>query len=473
METIITEKSMRYNLPIVALVGPPNVGKSTLLNKIAGMRLAVTSDLPGTTRDRQYVETGFAGKNFMLVDTAGLDLSARGELEKNVQKQIEVALKEATVIVLIVDGQKPPGAIDPQVLVKFRKLKKPKILAVNKLDSPAKREIALAAFSRLGIKPIFGISAITGGGIGDMLEYLAKTLAPAKDSMKPSPPPAVNTGQSPSISVCIVGKPNVGKSSIFNKILNNERAVVSAVPGTTRTSIDEEVIIDGICYTFIDTAGLRKKAYRAQQPDIYSGFQTFKSIRRSDVCLLVVDATSPITMQDKKIAQEIVQMQKGCIIVANKIDKIPAVEDGRDPSRSARAEANRTLQDYISYHFPFLWMCPVFFVSALTGEGLSEALKTIKPIYDRRNKKIDNQTLSEFLSKKLKQQPPKRLKDQKNPKVFALHQTGVNPPTFTLKVNFPAAISQHFRHFLENSIIRELDFWGTPVKLQLIRKIGA
>ena len=444
---------VNHNLPIVALVGPPNAGKSTLLNKIAKEHLAVTSEIAGTTRDRQYIKTAFNGVDFMLVDTAGLDLSASGELEKNVQKQIDVALKEADVLVLVVDGKEPVGAINKKVLIKFRKTAKPKILAVNKLDSPSKRDEQAANFAKLGIKPFFPISSVTGAGICDLLEYIASILKPLPLSELPTTHYPL-----PTIPVSIVGKPNVGKSSLFNKILNDERSVVSAVPGTTRTSVDDEMIIGGVNYTFIDTAGLKKKEYKQTQPDVFSGFQTFKSIRRSDVCFLVLDATQDITVQDKKIAQEIMQMQKGCIVIANKIDLYQGKESA--------------LKDYISHHFPFLWMCPVFFVSALTNEGLADAIKAIKPISDRRNKKIDNQTISEFLAKIMKKQPPKRLWDQKTPRVFGLTQTDINPPTFDLLVNFPAAIAHHFKHYLENAIIRELDFYGTPIKLHLTRKIG-
>jgi GTPase len=445
---------MIKNFPIVALVGPPNAGKSTLLNKIVREQAAVTSELAGTTRDRQYVQTSFEGVEFLLLDTAGLDLTAKGELEENVQKQIEVALKEADIIVMVVDGKQPAAALNQEVLKKFRKIKKPKLLAVNKADSPTKRDTQAANFARLGIKPYFPVSAITGRGIGDMLEEIVSTI---KKSSPLAPLPTTNYNP-PTISVSIVGKPNVGKSSLFNKILNDERAVVSSVPGTTRTAIDEYVKIDGIDYTFIDTAGLKKKEHRQQKPDIFSGFQTFKSIRRADVCFLVIDAAEEVTFQDQRIAQEILKMQKGCIILANKFDLFEGKE--------------QQLQDYISHHFPFLWMCPVFFVSAKTGEGLTEALEAVKPIYDRRNKKIGNQEVSEFLMKILKKQPPKRLWDQKNPKVFSLQQIDINPPTFDLVVNFPAAIAHHFKHYLENSIIRDLDFYGTPVKLHLTRKIG-
>jgi GTP-binding protein len=406
----------------------------------------------GTTRDRQYLDTAWNGVAFTLVDTAGLNLAAKDELEQNLHRQVEIAMNEADAILLVTDGRLNRLSVDQSVLNKLYRSGKPLILAVNKLDSPNVWAEKIAEFQSLGIKNIFPVSSLNGRGLGDMLDCIAKTVA---DS--PSPRDGDEAGgeidENRSIAVCIVGKPNVGKSSIFNSILKEERVVVSPVPGTTRTAIDSHMIIEGQDYTFIDTAGLKKKVYRQEQPDIYGGFQTFKSIRRSDVCFLVIDSIENITKQDQRVAQEIISQNKGVIILANKIDLYRGDED--------------KLQDYISAHFPFLWMSPVFFVSGKTGKGLDEALAAIKPIYERRHKTIDNQTLSEFLNKMLKKNPPKLLRDQKKPKVFSLHQADINPPTFDLLVNHPAAISQQFRKFLENSIIRDLDFWGTPITLRL------
>lgn len=453
-------------LPIVAIVGQPNAGKSTLLNKIARKPLAVTSDLAGTTRDRQYVDTIWSGTEFTLVDTAGLSLDAREGLELNLLKQIEVALDEADIIIFVADGKEPVTAIDRNVLAKFRKIKKPLLLAINKADSPAKRREQTGEFARLGIKAMFAVSAINGGGIGDMLDFIVDSLKQLgldkNQKIKP-------TG----IAVSILGKPNVGKSSIFNAILKQERVVVSPIPGTTRTAIDEDIVIDGVDYTFIDTAGLKKKEHRQTQPDIYSGFQSFKAIRRSDVCFLVLDANEEVTKQDQRVASEIFAMQKGCIILANKIDLYSeTAKAGARRGESGRIiksgeEEYPRLRDYISHHFPFLSMCPVFFISAVSGTGLDEAISAIKPIYDRRLKTIEPEALQEFLDKKMKQNPPKLLRDQKKPKVLGLKQLAANPPLFELYVNYPAAISSQFRKFVENGIIRELDFYGTPITLKL------
>lgn len=464
---------MKKELPLVAIVGQPNVGKSTLLNKISGKSLAVTSPVAGTTRDRQYMDTQWNGTSFTLVDTAGISFGVQDALEISLNKQIDIAVKEAAVIVLVVDGKLNKLSVDRATLKKFRNTKKPILLAVNKLDSPKAREEKLVEFQSLGIKNMFGISSISGRGIGDLLDAIVKEIyqEPVLD-IEPEEPVK-------NIAITIVGKPNVGKSSIFNSILKEERVVVSPIPGTTRTAIDSEIVIDGQEYTFIDTAGLKKKEHRQSEPDVYSGFQTFKSIRRSDICFFVIDANEEITKQDQRVAQEIFALEKGCIILANKADLISESAIKSKISRNGKTRTNvekpnddkyQSIRDYISHHFPFLWMCPMFFVSGLTGEGLNEALSAIKPIFESRAKEISSDTFNEFLNKIMKKNPPKLLRDQKAPKVYNLNQLGHNPPTFQLVVNQPAAISGQFRKFLENSIIRDLGFWGTPIKIHLISK---
>lgn len=433
-------------LPIVALVGLPNTGKSTLLNRISGNKQAVTSKVAGTTRDRQYAKTTWNDFNFLMVDTAGIMNESDSELNDNVQKQIDTAINEAEILILVVDAKSPKESIERDVLIKLRRIKKPLILAVNKSDSVLKSPEYLATFSALGIKKSYAVSALTGNGIGDLLDCIVEELK----AIKPSPEELTPKD---SIAVSIVGRPNVGKSTLFNSILKEDRVVVSSVPGTTRTSIDSQLTIDGENYTFIDTAGLKRKSYRQEEPDVYSVFQTFKSIRRSDVVLLLLEATETIIKQDQRIAGEIQDMEKGLILVVNKMDEYQGSQEA--------------LQDYISLHFPQAWMSPVFFISAKNHKGIPDVISAIKPIFEARHKVIEQETLNHFLHTKLKTQPPKRLMDQKVPKVYSLKQVSTNPPMFELLVNHPAAISKAFRQMLSNAIIRELEFWGTPVVLKL------
>lgn len=434
-------------LPILAIVGEPNVGKSTLMNKIYGERIAVTSVVAGTTRDRQYLDTSWNGVDFTMVDTAGITFGNAQELEAELEQQIDVATQEATMLLLVVDGKGTVDVIDRKALLKFRKMKKPIVVAVNKLDSPNNLEAATAPFLKLGIKNVFPISSVTGRGIGDLLDQIAKELK--KVAVKKTVVPK-------GIAVSIVGKPNVGKSSILNKILNEQRVIVSPIPGTTRTAIDTHVKINKVDYTFIDTAGLKRKDHRQKQPDVFSGFQTFKSIRRSDVVMFVIDVNEPITKQDQVIAGEILDLAKGVIIVGNKMDMYD--------------DAEKKLQDYISLHFPFLWFSPVFLVSAKNGRGLPEAIDAIKPIYENRQRQVSDEDLQVVLEQTLKTNPPKRLRDQREPKIYSISQIADNPPNFQIIVNRSGAISTQYRRFLLKHLIKRLDLYGTPIKLSLKQK---
>ena len=432
------------SLPIVAIVGEPNAGKSTLLNKIAGKPLAVTSKVEGTTRDRQYMDTSWNGVDFTLVDTAGITFGNMQELESAITHQIDIAVQEADLLLFVVDGRREIETLDRKALVKFRKTKKPVILAVNKLDSPKQLLEKVEGFHALGIKNIYGISSINGRGIGDLLDAVVDVLKKNPQQTEPKPE---------GIAVSIVGKPNVGKSSLLNRILNEERVIVSTIPGTTRTAIDTHIKIKDEAYTFIDTAGLKRKSYRQTLPDIYSGFQTFKALRRSDIAILVIEANEDITKQDQHLAQEVLDMGKGLIIAANKMD----LYDGDE----------QKLRDYISFHLPFLWMSPMFFISAKDNTGIDEMLESIRPIYINRHKEVVREDLEHLLTKVLKQNPPKLLRDQKKPKVFGLKQLATNPPMFELLVNYPAAISMQFRNAVKNRIVRDMELWGTPISLKI------
>lgn len=433
-------------LPVVALVGPPNAGKSTLINRIEGNHVALTSDVAGTTRDRQYVDTNWNGVDFSVVDTAGFMAGVHAELETKVEVQIDIAIKEADIIIFVVDGKAPIANIEQGIIRKVRQIKKPVILAINKTDSAKKIEQNIGDFSKLGIKEVYAISSLNGSNIGDLLDSVASKIKELGKVVEPEP-------RAHGIAVSIVGKPNVGKSSLLNRILGQERAVVSPVPGTTRNAIDTYATINGEDYTFIDTAGLKRKTYRQEEPDVFAGYQTFKSMRRSDVVLLLIDAVSEITKQDQMIAKSILDLEKGVIIVINKMDLYKGSEEA--------------LHDYVDKHFPQMWMSPVFFISAETGEGVEEMIKAIPEIHENRNKKLSDAEVDAYFQRKMKTSPPKRIMDQKIPRVFSLKQIGTNPPMFELYVNHPAAIAVHFRRTIQNGIVRELGFWGSPVILKL------
>lgn len=438
---------MNKRIPVIAIVGEPNVGKSTLFNRIAGHRIAVTSTVAGTTRDRQYIDSSWNGVDFSLIDTAGITFGNKQELESELTEQIDYATSEADLILFVVDGKLGPESIDRSSILKFRKIKKPVILAVNKLDGPKQLREFDNQFAKLGVKQMFPVSSVTGRGVGDLLDKISEELKKLK-----LPKEELPLG----IPVAIVGKPNVGKSSLLNAIVGENRVVVSSLAGTTRTAIDVSFKFDNTDFTFIDTAGLKKKTYRQAQPDVYSIFQTFKSIRRSEVVLFLIDATEPITKQDLAIAGEILDLGKGVIIVVNKMD---AYEGSKDE-----------LQDYVSMHFPFLWFAPVHFISTATSENIIEMLQNIKPIYDARCKTASQEEIDRLLKYTLEKNPPRRMLDQKVPKVYGLEQIGTNAPMFELIVNHPAAISTQYKRYLEKMIIKKLEFWGTPIKLHLRKK---
>ncbi len=435
----------------VAIVGEPNSGKSTLLNKIVEQRVALTSSIAGTTRDRFYAPTFWNGVDFTLIDTAGIITAQRDELEKNVQKQVDIAIQQADLILYMLDGKKGPENIDRKIMLRLRKQKKDVILVINKIDAPRKVVATPEQYQFTGFKKIFALSAVAGLGIGDLLDEITATLKKQgfeKIEKDPS-----------EVAVSILGKPNVGKSSLFNKILGEERVVVSSMPGTTRNVIDTDISYKNKKIKILDTAGLKRKAKNQALPDIYATFQTIRAMHKSDICLMVIDALEGISQQDQHIAGDIVDAKKGLIVVVNKIDLLDE-------------KAKTKLTKNLSKFFPFLWWAPAVPVSAKSGEGVSEILNYILQIEQNRYKKIDDQALTDFFIAKQKIRQPQRLRDERVPKVYSLQQVGVNPPVFLMAVNEPSAISMQFRKFIQNAIITELGFWGTPVLLKLEAKRG-
>ncbi len=436
---------------LVAIVGEPNVGKSTILNRLVSERAALVSGVAGTTRDRFYADTSWNGTDFTLIDTAGIILEERDELEKNVQAQVKIALDQADLLLYVVDGKAPPGSVNKQILQDIRRKKKPVLLLVNKVDSPKQLAAVPGNYAYTGIKTICPMSAVSGLGIGDMLDEIASALVTLGFS--------TSERDDSELSVAIVGKPNVGKSSLFNAILGEERVVVSPIAGTTRNVVDTVVDYKGKKIKFLDTAGLKRHEKRAPLPDVYAAFQTIRELHRADICLFVIDAEEGITQQDQKIAGEIIDAGKGLAIAVNKIDLLD--EKQRDK-----------LTLTMSKFFPFLWWAPVVPISAKVGDGVEDLLDYILKIDENRRREIDQDTVTKFFKAKLKLREPQRIRDERVPKVFSLAQVRANPPVFLMVVNRPSAISMQFRKFIQNALTKEMNFWGTPVLLKLEERAG-
>ncbi|MGI6209836.1 MAG: ribosome biogenesis GTPase Der [Anaerolineae bacterium] len=446
--------------PIVALVGRPNVGKSTLFNRIVRRRQAIVEDLPGTTRDRLYGEAEWAGVEFMLVDTGGLEVIPAAGTEgqwqplaegsapfvRAMKEQAEIAIQEADVVVLVVDAAAGLSAADEAVAEILRRTDKPIVLAANKADNPATRQAA-AEFYTLGIGDPFPVSAIHGTGTGDLLDEIV-------DRLEGIAPPAEEETEPAGIQVAIVGRPNVGKSSLFNRILGEERVIVSDIPGTTRDVIDTEITFQGETITLIDTAGMRRRGKIEPGVEKYSVMRALRAVERADVALLVLDATQMVTAQDAHVAGYILEALKSVVVVVNKWDLIPDREQ-------ARTEALRLIRSELR----FLDYVPVHFVSAVTGQGVSKALAAAIEVYNQRHERVPTSALNRLIREVVGRiNPPS--KGGRRLRVYYATQAEVDPPTFVLFVNDPRLVHFGFTRFIENRIREQYPFTGTPIVIQ-------
>ncbi|HBG81633.1 TPA: ribosome biogenesis GTPase Der [candidate division CPR2 bacterium] len=432
--------------PIVTIVGRPNVGKSTLFNRISGKRTAITSEEPGTTRDRLYDAVTWNKKEFILVDTAGIETELEDELAEDIRMQIDVALDEADYFVFAVDAQTGITPQDEAAAEKLRKLNKPCILIVNKVDNP-EIEKELSEFYSLGLGEPYPVSAIHGRGIGDFLDKLIKDLKSIAGKKIEIP--------DADISIALVGRPNVGKSSIINQISGQKRAIVSDIPGTTR---DINIIydqIDDLKTKIIDTAGIRRRGKIGTGIEKFSVLRAFKAVDSSDTTLLILDATEGVVAQDLHIAGFTKDLGKGLIIIVNKWDLIEKDE--------------KTMDKYLAMlrsKFDFVYFAPVIFASALTGKNIDKIGPLVKHIFDEQNKKISTSKINSLIEKLILKRPP-GMKRGIRPKLFYTTQTGVKPPTFTIFSNHPEMIHFSYMRYLENNFRAEFGFDGTPIKFIL------
>jgi GTP-binding protein len=436
-------------LPIVAIVGRPNVGKSTLFNRYAGRRRAVVEDTPGITRDRIAEEVEVGERRILLVDTAGLEPEARAGLPGAVQALARSAVEDADAILFLVDGKAGLLPEDESLARIFHRASKPILLGVNKIDQP-QHEARAAEFHALGFDRTRAISAEHGRGAWDALEELVGEL-PAVD---------VETADEAGLRVAVVGRPNVGKSSLVNRLVGEERVVVSEVPGTTRDAIDIRVAVDGDVFTLVDTAGLRRPGRRDRTAERPSALMTVRSLERADVALVVIDANEGFSDQDARIAR--LSRERGCatLVLANKWDLVGQ----RDP------EAARAVREAVAHGLRFMRDAPLVAVSAKTGAGIEKIFPRVRRLAATRQTEIATAALNRWLKDVVGRHEPamaQRGTRKRKLKFFYATQTGVRPPTFVLFCTDPSAVQASYRRFLENRLREAFDLEGTPVRLRL------
>lgn len=441
---------MSVSKPIVAIVGRPNVGKSTLFNRLVGERQAIVQDQPGTTRDRVYGTADWLGVEFTIIDTGGMqdddelppDTSeAETIIARQTRDQANSAISEADVIVFLVDAKAGPSASDAEIADLLRRTDKPTLLAANKADSAARRDMVFE-FYELGLGEPIAISAYHGNGTGDLLDKIVENLPDAEPEEETEGP-----------RVAIVGRPNVGKSRLLNALLGQERAIVSDVAGTTRDSLDTEIEWKGQPLTLIDTAGIRRRGRVEQGIERFSVMRSMRAIDRADVVLLLIDATEDFTAQDLHIAGYVEEQKKGLVVVVNKWDLVEKDAGTMDEYRARAAEQ----LDFIPY-------APVVFISAKLGQRVSQVLDTALTIIEEREKRVSTASLNKMLQEAVaKHQPPS--KPGKWLKFYYATQADVAPPTFIIFCNDPKQIHFGYRRYLENELREQFGFTGTPIRI--------
>ncbi|TKS60784.1 MAG: ribosome biogenesis GTPase Der [Nitrospira sp.] len=436
-------------MPLVAIIGRPNVGKSTLFNKILGTKTAIVDDVPGVTRDRNYADATYRERKFRLVDTGGLDLSASDGILALIRRQSEIAIAEADILIFLLDGRSGLTPPDHAVVRLLRGVTKPVFFAVNKIDTP-KADPLIADFYQLGKDELYPVSAEHGIGVAELLDAIYPLL-PATDG-------AGELLQLPRIAV--VGRPNVGKSTLVNAFLGEERVVVSDIPGTTRDPIDSLVTHEGKRYVFTDTAGIRRRGKIDHGIEGYSVMRSLRAIGRSDVAVLLLDGVEGVTEQDTKIAGAILKQGRACILLVNKWDL-----------RAGDAEARKEYELELRRRFPFLTWAPVFYGSALKPDSLRKLFPRIDDVYTMFTKRIPTGTLNTWLQDILVTHPlPVRTgKPSKVTKSVFITQVATKPPVFALFVGHPQDITPSYLRYLENQLRDSYGFAGTPLRL-LVRK---
>ena len=428
--------------PLVAIVGRPNVGKSTLFNKLIGRRLSIVEDTPGVTRDRIYADAEWLTHSFTLIDTGGIEPESEDIIAVQMRRQAELAIETADVIVFLVDGREGMTAADEEVAAMLRKSNKPVVLAVNKLDAP-KFNDAIYEFYSLGLGDPIIISAGQGLGLGDMLDEVCAHF----------PPEVAEEGEHP-LNIAVVGKPNVGKSSLVNAILGEERCIVSNIPGTTRDAVDTAFTLDGEPYVLVDTAGIRRKrAVEDETIERYSVIRSLAAVRRADVVLIVVDSEQGLSEQDVKIAGYVHEEGKPSVLVVNKWDLIEKDTNTMNQFKKDM-QVDLAFMDYV----PFL------FISAKTGQRVNKLLSAAKESYAQSVRRIKTGLLNDVVNEAISMTEPPAMSGRRL-KIYYATEVSVQPPTFVFFVNDEALVHFSYRRYMENYFRKTFGFAGTPIKI--------
>ncbi len=434
--------------PLVAIVGRPNVGKSMLFNKLAGKRLSIVEDTPGVTRDRLYAQAEWRGRTFDLVDTGGIEPGTDNQILSFMREQAEIAIASATVIIFVCDIRTGMTAADQEVAGMLQRSRKPVVLAVNKMDSTGHTDPDIYEFYNLGLGDPLPVSAVHGHGTGDLLDACFEFF----------PPVGREEEEDDVVKVAIIGKPNVGKSSLVNRILGQERVIVSDVAGTTRDAVDSYLEKNGQKYLIIDTAGMRKKSKVDDRVEKFSVLRATMAIERSDVCIIMIDAQEGVTEQDTKVAGLAHEAGKACIIVVNKWDAVE--KDGKTMQR---------MEEDVRRDLSYMTYAPVLFISALTGQRVDRLFGLIDNVVNQAAMRIPTGVLNQVLGDaQARVQPPtdkgKRLK------IYYMTQIGVKPPHFVIFCNDAKLFHFSYQRYLENQVRATFGLTGTPVRITIRQK---
>ncbi|MDD4051779.1 MAG: ribosome biogenesis GTPase Der [candidate division Zixibacteria bacterium] len=431
-------------LPVVAIVGRPNVGKSSLFNRLIKRKLAVIESSPGVTRDRNFSQCDWNGRTFYLVDTGGMVPGSKDEMERLILEQAQIAMDDADVILFVVDCQTGINDIDGRIARELRRAEKPVVLAVNKADNE-QLELDASAFYSLGLSGIFPVSAINGRMTGDLLDEIVSKLPEAEEEVS----------DQKVIRIAVVGRPNVGKSSFVNRLAGENRLIVSAIPGTTRDSVDTPVTIDGKQYILVDTAGLRKRSKVKENIEYYTTLRTIRAIERCEVAVILLDANEGVNFQELKIIEEVGEARRGMVLAINKWDIFEKEPETADIYTKQIKEAMPTY-DYL----------PSIFISALTGQRVTKVLELVDQVHTQYTRRIETAELNQFLEEIVARQTPAAVRGRWI-KLMYMTQPETSPPLFVIFSNYPKLVQESYVRYITNQLRERFGFGGVPLMIKL------